>query len=301
MGSLVRLRLLGDDAEHLAAVAESAFDEIARVERLLSWRDAGGETARINREAAERPVLVDFEMCDVLAACLRGTAETEGYFDVAAGERRGVSPTCGRIALDVDRRLVRFTESGVKLDFGAFGKGYALDRAAAEVRRYGVTDALLDAGTSSVLALGDNAGRPWTVGLRNPLPKLPDRRESWPEELQQLTLSNVALSCSATYSEHSPLPIPHSPLPPTASDLIDPHTGRPIGDSAGCAVVAATAAEAEILSTALVCMGSERAAAYTRNGGGDLLRAASNIFWIDAVDGLPRVVRLLDRNAEQHR
>ena len=53
MGSLFQLRLIGDDEEHLAAVADAALDEIERVERLLSWRDVRSEAARINREAAD--------------------------------------------------------------------------------------------------------------------------------------------------------------------------------------------------------------------------------------------------------
>lgn len=41
----------------------SGADEVERIERLLSWRDACSETSRVNREAAARPVLVDFELC----------------------------------------------------------------------------------------------------------------------------------------------------------------------------------------------------------------------------------------------
>ncbi|MGC3968555.1 MAG: hypothetical protein QM775_14590 [Pirellulales bacterium] len=33
MGSLFRLRLIGDDAEHLEATADAAFDEIERIEQ----------------------------------------------------------------------------------------------------------------------------------------------------------------------------------------------------------------------------------------------------------------------------
>lgn len=295
MGSLFQLRLVGDDAEHLAAVAEAAFDEIERVERLLSWRDARSETSRINREAGDRPVRIDVETCALLAVCIRGTEQTDGYFNVVRPRSPGPSPNDAPpreelgLALDVERRLVRLAGAEASLDFGAFGKGYALDRAAVELRRYGVRAALVDGGGSSVLALGDDDGKPWLIGLRNPFSPRPDRRETWSAELHRLPLVDAAFSCSATVDEFSPA---------TTSDLVDPHTGRPLLEVAACGVVAPSAATAEILSTALVCMGKARAGAYTRRSGNDLLAAATTVVWIAEEGGLPRVETLLNRAAE---
>lgn len=253
MGSLFRLRLLGDDEEHLVAVAEAALDEISRVERLLSWRDPRSEAARINRLAATEPVLVDFEMAEILATCATANLATDGYFDIAHGSRRR-----DVWKIDATNRLVRLYEPDVQLDFGAFGKGYALERAAVELRRYGVMRGLLDGGTSSVLALGcDEAGKPWPVGLRDPF-VVHAAANPEPVEVSQLMLSDSALSCSATFEAGAA-----TTGNAATSDIIDPHDGRPPAELAGCAVVAKSAATAEILSTALVCMGRLRATAYT--------------------------------------
>jgi len=299
MGSLFRFRLVGDDLQHLGAVADAAFDEIDRVERLLSWRDVRSETSRINREAAARPVLVDVEMCAVLQACLLGTERTDGYFSVVRPclRREGppsevlpaLVPANGGLYLDAERRLVRLTSSTDRIDFGGFGKGYALDQAVVVLRGYGVTAGLIDAGGSSVVGFGDDLGSAWVVGLRNPFPPLPDHRESWSPEVFRLSLVDQALSCSATFDERAS---------PAASDLVDPHTGLPVDEPSACAVVCPSAAAAEILSTALVCMGRSRAAAYTRRGGNELLEAASSIFWIADRQGLPHVESLPTRGAE---
>lgn len=274
MGSLFRLRLLGDDAEHLEAVADAALDEIERVERLLSWRDARSEVARINREATARPVLVDFELAAILAQCQAAEASTGGYFDLAAAARAELRDACELWRFDAARRLVMFTRPEVRLDFGAYGKGHALDCAAAEVRRFGITQALLDGGTSSVLALGtDEFGNPWPVGLRNPFAARPDAKTTWPHELGQLRLTDLALSSSATQDAG----LSHS----AASDVVNPRTGEPIMELSAYAVVAADGATAEVLSTALCAMGSVAAEAYTNERTNDLLAAAVAIVRLD--------------------
>lgn len=275
MGSLFTVRPAGDDDEHLSAVAEAAFDEIERIERLLSWRDPRSECSRINRDAAVGPVLIDVEMAAILQTCDEARRATDGYFDVTATDSAVSHP---KIEIDAARRLVRFLGPDVRLDFGAFGKGYALDRAADEMRRYGVTRGLLDGGTSSVSALGTGPDdSPWRVGLRSPF--VVDGGE-----VRQLRLSDAALSCSGVFDGSA-----------ATSDVVDPRTGRPLSEAAACAVVASTAATAEILSTALLCMGKRRAAAYIERTSNTWLDATSAVVWLEPDEQGAKLELLLDR------
>ena len=145
MGTWFEVRLVGDDREHLAAVADAVFDEVERVERLLSRFDRRSEIARINREAGSRAVLVDREVLEVLLTCQAAWEETEGYFDVTASQR-AERPANGTkfasITINQDARTVRFTRPGLALDLGGIGKGYALDRGAAIVVEQGVSFSL---------------------------------------------------------------------------------------------------------------------------------------------------------------
>src|SRR5437016_3884440 len=70
---------------------------------------------------------------------------------------------------DDDRILdaVSSKNPAVQLDFGGYGKGYALDRAADLLRESGINDALVNIG-GNIMALGDHAGRPWHVGVDSP-------------------------------------------------------------------------------------------------------------------------------------
>ena len=75
------------------------------------------------------------------------------------------------IALDSERHSARFDREGVEINLGSIGKGYALDRTAELLRdRWRISSALLDGGTSSILAIGsppDDSGG-WDIGLKHP-------------------------------------------------------------------------------------------------------------------------------------
>ena len=246
MATQAEVHLFGDDVAQLDAIAGMAFDEIARVEQLLSRFDPTSELSRINREAAGGACLVDFELLQILCDCRAWWLRTEGAFDIASGSRdeSGAPLTLDAVELDVERRLVSFRACGVRLDLGAYGKGYALDCVAKLMRDQGVTSALLDLGTSSLVAMGAPPdASAWTIELQD--------RSEIPGPFEMLTLCDAALSTSAVW--HSPRDLD------VTSDLLDPHTCQPLKTSATCTVIAPTASAAEALSTAFVVMGRDRA------------------------------------------
>lgn len=232
MGTLFEALLVGDDAEHLAAVAEAVLDEVQRIERLLSRFDPRSEISRINRLPAREEVLVDFEVAALLQTCFEATRWTAGCFDILASGRRKPEGGAPRLAFDFARRLIRFTDPAATLDMGGIGKGYALDRAAEILAENGIENALLHGGTSSVLARGTDAdGAPWKVALRS---------LTSDESRETIKLDNSALSCSEVNEQ---------------ADIIDPRSGQPLTGRFGCAVIAKSATQAEIHSTALLCRG----------------------------------------------
>ncbi len=291
MACLVEIWLAGPDAEHLEAVGAAALDEVERVERLLSRFDPAAEVARVNREAFRRAVRVDYELFAVLQSLQAWTEQTEGFFDICATSRaasneqstasQGIPGYLTHVILDAAHRTLRFTSPHAQLDLGGFGKGYALDAAARLIARFGVTSSLLQAGASSVVALGSrDADLPWQVGLRdatahdgNPL---------------LLPLADLSLSVSGRYAQGA-----------VASDLIIPpaagqtsSTGQARSptlenppDQAICIVLSSSATTAEVLSTALLLMGKTAATRYLKRRGNTLGIAA--VGWIDFPSRVP--------------
>jgi thiamine biosynthesis lipoprotein len=272
MGTWFEARLVGADAAHLADVAEAVLDEIARLDGRLSRFDPTSEISRINRAAARSPVRVDRDLVALLEICRHAWHATAGAFDVTATGRSpagAARPSFAHVVLDPARHSVHFEHPAVQLDLGGLGKGYALDRAAAILAAHGVTRALLHGGTSSVLARGtDERGRPWLVGIRDP----------WAEgddvEAARLPLGDCALSCSTALTPGR-----------AESDIVDPGTGATLTRQAGCVVTAPAAVEAEILSTALLCLGRAAAAARLRRR--DFPAAA--VAWIEPPGDRPRL------------
>src|SRR5690606_18158671 len=135
MNTWFEIVLHGNDPEHLSAAGEAALDEIERIEKLLSRFDPASEASRINREAAVSPVLLDIEMTGIIATCQQAWFDTDGYFDITVGSAGDAGFL--NIEFDEEARTIAFRASNIRLDFGGFGKGYALDCAAQLLREAG--------------------------------------------------------------------------------------------------------------------------------------------------------------------
>lgn len=248
MASLFEIILRGRDVQHLEAVAVAVGEEIVRLSQKLSRFEPQSEVSRVNRQP-QRPVRIDRELFSLLEKCEEGRLRTGGYFDVTGGEG---------LRLDPDSCTVELLKPQAQLDPGGIGKGYALDRGGELIRSFGVASALLQGGTSSILAIGDES---WPIAVRDPAQ--PDR------VVATLALRNRGFSCSVARHAGEA-----GEAGETASDLRNPHTGQPIETAEGCFVLAPCATEAEIWSTACLIMGQKVARAMV--GQREL-----ELFWIE--------------------
>jgi thiamine biosynthesis lipoprotein len=157
------------------------------------------------------------------------------------------------VALNSETQSVKYLRSGLEINLGAVGKGYALDRAAELLRdRWGVRSALLHAGGSSVYAMGHPPDEPrgWPIQLRHPT--VPEK------SLGTIWLRERGLGTSSDtfqYFEYKNRKYGH---------LLDPRTGWPSTASASASVVAPTAAEADAMSTAAFVLSVARTEQLTR-------------------------------------
>lgn len=250
MGTRFELVLADNKSEHeLRALGELALEIIQDWHDRLSIFDRGSLVSRINREAHERAVRIDRDMLDLLAACERYRAMTGGAFDIAVGSlmellgfrdaaATGDVPSFGMDLVEVDAAAmtVRFAEPGVKLDFGAVAKGWAIDRALEALREAGVTSALLHGGTSTVGSIGTApGGDPWRVRIEDD------------EHAPIALLADASLSVSAPSGRVNEAQEGH---------VLDPRTGKPSAGARLAAVIAVYSGETDALSTALVVLGA---------------------------------------------
>jgi thiamine biosynthesis lipoprotein len=258
--------------EQALEAATLALDEIDALEAQLTVYRDDSEVSRLNRAAAAGFVPVESNLFALLLQSAQVHRDTEGAFDITTGaliktwgfyRRAGQVPTetdrtaalqrCGmhQVMLNAEQQSVCYLCQGLEINLGSIGKGYALDRAAALLRRDGqIKSAVLHGGKSSVYALGSEPGhrRGWPVAIRHP---------SDPEQtLAVVRLRDRALgTSSATFQhlEHEGKKLGH---------ILDPRTGWPAEGMASASVVAPTAAEADALATAFFVLGIEKARAY---------------------------------------
>ena len=192
MATTFTLYLYSRDAARAAEVSAEVFDEIDRIEQLLSnYRDSS-ELSRINRDAAAGPVTTDAEMMDFLTEAQHWSQISDGAFDLTVGRlmkvwgfyrHQGHVPPPAELAstravtgwknvkLNPADRTVRFAVPGVELDPGGIGKGFAVDAAVRILRADQISAALLSAGSSTLYALGAPPHRSgWRIVVPGPLP-----------------------------------------------------------------------------------------------------------------------------------
>jgi len=242
-----------DDASEPAGRARterairSAFEEVARLERLWSPWIESSELVRVNREASLHPVTVSAETIECVALALEVARRSGGAFDPtlrAEGWRR--------VALDLEAHTIAFLSTlgagapPLTLDLGGIGKGFALDRAAEVMRAEGVTHAMLDFG-GQLLAVGPPADAPaWLVAV-------PDPRAPEGGAAALIAISSGSVSSSDQIER--------------AGHIRDPKTGRTACASLASTVRAPTGALADALSTATFVLGPERGAALAAEMG----------------------------------
>lgn len=146
-------------------------------------------------------------------------------------------------------------EDGMKLDFGAVGKGFAADESIKILKEYGVESALLDLG-GNVQVLGKKPdGSLWTVGIKNPLGGDP---------VCALKVSDSAVVTSGGYERYFQGEDGEKYI-----HIFDPETGRPVeSDLESVTIVCESGLYADSLSTSLFVMGKEKALSWWQENGG---------------------------------
>jgi len=267
MGSELAVVACSSDPGAHAAV-QSALDAAESLDAVLSdWRD-DSELSKVNGAAAAGPLPVSAPLFDFLAQSRELWQQSGGAFDPAIGELvrawgfRGGAPVrparelvaalvadggFGGVALDVERRTVAFTRPRVRLDPGAIGKGMAVDLVVEQLRARGVTNALVDFGSSQRAIGPGEEGDGWPVAIRDPADAA--------RALEVVLLRDASLSTSGGYEKF--VVIDGEKLP----HLLDPRTGEPARARASATVLAPTAARSDALATALYVLGAEAGAA----------------------------------------
>lgn len=263
MGNIFEITLVCDDEDAATYATNAAIEEIQRIERLLTTFDESSETNDINRHAGIMPIAVSDETFQLIKRSLGISKLTDGAFDITYGsiDKRlwnfergmtslpdaGTAKKCVRlinyknVILDEAAHTVMLKEKGMRIGFGAIGKGYAAEKAKQLLIKLGIQSGIVNA-SGDLVAWGSQANEhPWTIGIANPdAPAIP---------IAILNFSNRAIATSGNYEKFVFI------NGRRYSHTINPKTGLPATGIKSVTIIAANAELADALTTPVMVMG----------------------------------------------
>jgi FAD:protein FMN transferase len=273
MGTLVELTAVAPSDAIAQAALSAGFQEIRRLENMLSTWIETSELSRVNQAAGLEPVGVSAETFDLLRRALEVAEYTEGGFNIAIGpavrlwnipeapripspmelEIAAQSVDYRRIHLDQSRRTVFLAKLGMQIDIGGIGKGFAAEKAAAVMREIEATGGLV-AVAGDFRVFGRRAdGTAWPIGIQHP--RKPGKI------LATLDATDEAISTSGDYERYfmkDGVRYHH---------ILDPKTLQPARLCQSVTIIAPDATTADALATGVFVMGPVRGMALVERLG----------------------------------
>ena len=251
-------------ADAAGRLLDDCVAEVQRIEALLTEHDKRSDTARIVDQAGRAPVTVAPETYALLQRCLDLSRLSRGAFDItavvfkqiyrfdrqsaglpepAAIRARLAQTGYDKIELLPEHRVL-LKKTGMRLGFGAIGKGYAADRVRAMLQARGVQSGVVNASGDLCLWGLRPDGQPRHIGIPHP---------DQPERLLLHLPAPAAGMCLATsgdaeqFFEHRGRRYAHT---------IDPRTGWPVTGVKTATVFSPSAELSDALATVVSVLGA---------------------------------------------
>lgn len=268
---------------------EEAIAEIKRIEKIISSWDENSETSLINKNAGIKPVKVSYELFKLIERAKQISELTDGAFDISYASMDNIWKFDGsmkympndneiknsvakvgydKIILNAKNRTVFLKQKGMKISFGALGKGYAVDKAKELLISKQVVGGIINA-SGDLTTWGTKAtGEKWLIGIANPLSK--GKIFSW------LPIVESSVATSGNYEKYVIF------KGKKYSHIINPRTGYPSSGINSVSILAKSAEVSDALATAVFIMGKD-----------------SGLFLINQLDGIEAI--LVDSNNKIHK
>ena len=264
MGSRFDITVVAKDSAEANQYIENAISEISRIENLISSWKENSQTSEINRNAGVKPVKVSEELFMLIQRSIRISEITDGAFDISYASMDKIWKFDGsmtqmpseeeiensirkvgykKIILDAENSTVYLSEEGMKIGFGAIGKGYAADKAKDLLISQGVVAGIINASGDMNTWGKQPSGEDWKVAITNPF----DKNKAF----ALLPIKNSAVVTSGDYERFVNF------NDTRYSHIIDPRTGYPATGIISATVFAPKAELADALATSVFVMGIE--------------------------------------------
>lgn len=265
MGSKFDITIVASDSVSATKNIHLVIDEIVRIENLISEWKPSSQISEVNRSAGIKPIKVDKEVFDLTKRALFFSEITNGAFDISiaamdkiwkfddsmeelpsqemllkAIEKVGYK----NIELNELNSTIFLKLPGMKIGFGATGKGYAADQGKLLMQQLNVNAGIVNASGDMATWGTQPNSKPWRIGITNPF-KLH-------KSLKILEVNNAAITTSGDYQKYVEF------NGKRYSHIINPKTGMPASGLISVTVIGENAQTANGLSTSIMVLGYEK-------------------------------------------
>ena len=266
MGTRCAVELWSEDKAKGDAAISSVFDDMKRIDHLMSTWKEDTEISLVNREGSKHPVKISRELFQLLQVSVKYSELTHGAFDITYASvgylydfKKGVHPDQKAIdaalpginwrhmILDAKKTTVYFTRPGMRIDLGGIAKGYSVDRGIDILQKQGITRAMVNAGGDTRI-IGDRFGKPWVVGVRDP--------DHEGKVFLRLPLTDTAFSTSGDYERY------FDEDGKRFHHIIDPKTGDSARKCRSVTIISGNATRTDALTKSVFIMGPEEGIAF---------------------------------------
>ena len=265
MGSRFDITIVAESASQAEKHIDEVVAEMTRIEALISDWKASSQVSEVNRNAGIKPVKVDAEVFELTQRCLYFSQLTNGAFDISYAAMDKIwkfdgsmkqMPTAEEIEksvakvgyknieLDSVNTTIFLKLSGMKIGFGAMGKGYAADQGRALMESKGVKAGIVNAAGDMTAWGRSSKGKTWRIGINNPFDE--------EKYLAIIPLKRQAVTTSGSYEKYVTF------NGKRYAHIINPVTGYPATGLISVSVVGPSAEKANGLSTSIMVLGKEK-------------------------------------------
>ncbi len=273
LGTLVQIKVFASDEALVRKTIQSAEERTKAIEAILTDYEPDSETSQLTaRAAAGNSIKVSRDLWRVIDASDRWYRLSDGAFDASLGSlthlwrgsRRTGKPLTDQsrtkalersgwkhVKLDSTSQSVQFLLKGMKLDFGAIGKGYVVDEIIAILQAAGLKQCLVN--ISGNMRAGD--APPDRDGWRIEISPL----EKGQPPLRRILLANTAIATSGDLWQF--IMVDGQPR----SHIFDPRTGESVRGPIAATVIATSATDADACATAVCVLGPTAGAQFVES------------------------------------
>jgi thiamine biosynthesis lipoprotein len=262
MGSRFELVAIHEHSTIRDEAIQLGIREIKRIEALISSWDAKSETSSINKNAGAQPVIISEELFNLIERTIKISNLTGGAFDISFNSIQPVwvfdgstiSPPDSleiaesvkkinfrNIILDRKQHTVFLKEKGMKIGFGAIGKGYAANRAKKIMCDRGIEHGMVNAGGDLIAWGKQEDGASWQVGIADP------SKEK--EYIAWLGIADMSVVTSGNYEKFVIIE------GKKYGHIINPKTGWPVAGIKSVTLVSPDAELSDALATSVFVLG----------------------------------------------